>query len=572
MLVFEGFEDNEFSILDTEDGVTEQISGEDLLNALCTADIEIQGLSLNNKGFIVNDAKTVLYKPKKVKNSNLTKAKKAKNDEFYTQLSDIEKELSHYPIETFKDKVIYCPMDVATNTGKILQSQFVKYFQLNAHRLQFKKLIATCLVDKAAGEGVALEDAQNCYILERKQVDSIQRNIYGYTHGDGNSNPVIAEVDDFGLKYETKDENKHAIPYHIVNQAVTDSSGKIVLVKKYIDHYDEETGKPVLSDENKGLTWIFEGYQLSIKWCRKYPDGTIEMLPDECYFLNNNDIISDFSVFPKDENGNPCFENISNGSVCLAPAEYYDYQEVDYNDYEEYFSHCPEDSSEFGGSGDFRSEYCTRLLQEADIVVTNPPFSLFREFVKWLVDADKKFIIVGNVNAVTYKEIFPLIKDNKLMWGFSTNGSNRYFEVPEYYPLTEKTGKVENGKKYAFVNGVMWYSTITSKKKDKLTGLTMKDLIAKGIEFPKYDNYDAIDVSKVKNIPMDYDGVMGVPITFLNYYNLDQFEIVGISGSLAEPFRDENGKLCSGRFYINAKRMYDRIVICHRKDENGKLI
>ena len=262
MLVFEGFEDNEFSILDTEDGITEQISGEDLLTALCTSDIEIQGLSLNNKGFIVNDAKTVLYKPKKVKNSNLTKAKKAKNDEFYTQLSDIEKELSHYPIETFKDKVIYCPMDVATNTGKILQSQFVKYFQLNAHRLQFKKLIATCLEDKAAGEGVALEDAQNCYILERKQVDSIQRNIYGYTHGDGNSNPVIAEVDDFGLKYETKDENKHAIPYHIVNQAVTDSNGKIVLVKKYIDHYDEETGKPVLTDENKGLTWMYEGYPL----------------------------------------------------------------------------------------------------------------------------------------------------------------------------------------------------------------------------------------------------------------------------------------------------------------------
>lgn len=258
MLVFKCFENNEFSILDTEDGVIEQISGEDLLSVLCITNLEIQGLGLNSKGFIVDDAKTVLYKPSKVKNSNLIKAKKAKNDEFYTQLSDIEKELAHYPIETFKDKVIYCPMDVATNTGKILQSQFVKYFQLNAHRLQFKKLIATCLVDKAAGEGVALEDAQNCYILERKQVDSIQRNIYGYTHGDGNSNPVVEEVDDFGLKYKTKDQNEHAIPYHIVNQAVTDSSGKIVIVKKYIDHYDEETGKPVLSDKNKGLTWMFE--------------------------------------------------------------------------------------------------------------------------------------------------------------------------------------------------------------------------------------------------------------------------------------------------------------------------
>lgn len=154
MLVFKEFENNEFSILDTEDNVIESISGEELLNILCTTDLEIHGLSLNNKGFVVDDTKTVLYKPVKVKNSNLTKAKKAKNDEFYTQLPDIEKELSHYPIETFKDKVIYCPMDVATNTGKILQSQFVKYFQLNAHRLKFKKLIATCLVDKAAGDGV----------------------------------------------------------------------------------------------------------------------------------------------------------------------------------------------------------------------------------------------------------------------------------------------------------------------------------------------------------------------------------------------------------------------------------
>ena len=159
MLVFKEFENNEFSILDTEDNIIESISGEELLNILCTTDLEIQGLSLNSKGFVVDDTKTVLYKPVKVKNSNLIKAKKAKNDEFYTQLSDIEKELSHYPIETFKDKVIYCPMDVATNTGKILQSQFVKYFQLNAHRLQFKKLIATCLVDKAAGDGVALDDA-----------------------------------------------------------------------------------------------------------------------------------------------------------------------------------------------------------------------------------------------------------------------------------------------------------------------------------------------------------------------------------------------------------------------------
>lgn len=546
MLVFEGFEDNEFSILDTEDNVTEQRSGDDLLTALCTTDIEIQGLSLNNKGFIINDAKTVLYKPKKVKNSNLTKAKKAKNDEFYTQLSDIEKELSHYPIETFKDKVIYCPMDVATNTGKILQSQFVKYFQLNAHRLQFKKLIATCLVDKAAGEGVALDDAQNCYILERKQVDSIQRNIYGYTHGDGNSNPVIDEVDDFGLKYKTKDENMHAIPYHIVNQAVTDSNGKIVLVKKYIDHYDEVTGKPVLADENNGLTWMFDGYPLSIKWCRKHPDGTIEMLPDECYFLNNNDIISDFSVFPKDEDGNPCFENISNGSVCLAPAEYYDYQEVDYNDYEEYFSHCPEDSSEFGGSGDFRSEYCTRLLQEADIVVTNPPFSLFGDFIKLLLKSEKKFLIIGNRASYSQDYIFDNIKSN-ILWTGSSKTHQVLFTLPPevdtdlYNQYMQGELKVNLGsghdKSYTLtkdnhiVKGInaCWYTNINwDKRFEDFVGLSMQDNIAKGVKYVKYDDFDALDVSKVCDIPMDYDGVMGVPITFIDKYNPNQFELIQI--------------------------------------------
>ena len=551
MLVFKEFENNEFSILDTEDNVIESISGEELLNILCTTDLEIHGLSLNSKGFVVDDTKTVLYKPVKVKNSNLTKAKKAKNDEFYTQLPDIEKELSHYPIETFKDKVIYCPMDVATNTGKILQSQFVKYFQLNAHRLQFKKLIATCLVDKAAGDGVALDDAQNCYILERKSVDSIQRNIYGYTHGDGNSNPVIAEVDDFGLKYKTKDENMHAIPYHIVNQAVTDSSGKIVLVKKYIDHYDEETGKPVLTDENKGLTWVFEGYPLSIKWCRKHPDGTIEMLPDECYFLNNNDIISDFSVFPKDEDGNPCFENISNGSVCLAPSEYYDYQEVDYNDYEEYFSHCPEDDSEFGGSGDFRSEYCTKLLQEADIVVTNPPFSLFREFFKILLDKEKKFLILGSINEVNFEEVFYAFKNNKCWRGVTIHNGHTKFQVPDWYGTDGERSKIVNGMKYVEV-GVRWYTNIgNSTRHEKFLSYIdySKD------RFPFYDDTNIIHVEKSADIPSDWRGIMGVPITFLDKFNPEQFEIIG----LATPSKYYGDVECKTK--INGKNKYARILI-----------
>lgn len=585
MFKYLGKENDLFKVEDTDDGAVDKIDGDSLRQAM--NQVKIEGLYFDDNGNICEDMFDEILVENivktKTKNSNLTKAKKAKNDEFYTQLSDIEKELSHYPIETFKDKVIYCPMDVAVNTGAILQSQFVKYFQLNAHKLQFKKLICTCLVEKAQGVGEDIEDVQNCYVIERKTVHAGQRKIHSFVSGKGGGQfasddlTIVGEVSDLGLNYITGDGTRYPVPEHIINQIVTNAEGKQVLVCKPEDwtlELDTKNGKRKFELHKK---WYY--YTIGC-------DDAEREVDKASYFFNNDDFWNDLSILPQGylfadrynlsnniednkEYAVPCFEDVEGGSVCLYPAEYYDYKEIEYVDY---FSHCPEDDSEFGGSGDFRSEYCTKLLQEADIVVTNPPFSLFREFVKWLVDADKEFIIVGNVNCVTYKEIFPLIKDNKLMWGFSTNGSNRYFEVPEYYPLTEKTGKVENGKKYAFVNGVMWYSTITSSKRDKLVCLSMQDLIDKGVEFLKYDNYDAIDVSKVKNIPMDYDGVMGVPITFLNYYNPDQFEIVGISGSLAEPFRDENGKLCSGRFYLNGKRMYDRIVIRHRKDENGRLI
>ena len=154
MFKYTGKDENMFKVLDTEDGVTESVDGETLRKILNDG-IVIEGISFNDNGDIQDDDfGDILYAmSEKSKNSNLSKAKKAKNDEFYTQLVDIEKELSRYPEGTFKDKIIYCPMDVATNTGAILQSQFVKYFQMNAHKLQFKKLIATCLVEKAAGEG-----------------------------------------------------------------------------------------------------------------------------------------------------------------------------------------------------------------------------------------------------------------------------------------------------------------------------------------------------------------------------------------------------------------------------------
>ena len=541
MFKYTGKDENMFKVLDTEDGVTESVDGETLRKILNDG-IVIEGISFNDNGDIQDDDfGDILYAmSEKNKNSNLSKAKKAKNDEFYTQLVDIKKELSHYPEGTFKDKIIYCPMDVATNTGAILQSQFVKYFQMNAHKLQFKKLIATCLVEKAAGEGVSVESAQNCYILERKIVSKTQRAIHTYSNNGDRENIVVGEKDNFGMKYVSKDGSQHPVPYHIVNQAVTEAAGKIKLIAQYIDHYDESTGKPILEDKDRGIKWNYNGVELSKKWCRKHPDGTIEELPLECYFLNENDNMDDFSTIPKDENGKPCYEDIPNGSVCLLPSEYYDYTEVDYDDYDYYYSHCPFDTREEWGSGDFRSSYCKELLDECDIVVTNPPFSLFREFIAWIMEANKKFIIIGNKNAITYKEFFPLLKDDKVWIGYNN--------VKEFMQPDKSIKKFGN---------IGWYTNLDIQKRHE------ELILCKNYnpdEYPKYDNYDAINVDKVTEIPCDYDGVMGVPITFMDKFNPDQFEIIGLGGTLANPvFID--GKKKSGRFYLNNKRLYDRLII-----------
>ena len=178
--------------------------------------------------------------------------------------------------------------------------------------------------------------------------------------------------------------------------------------------------------------------------------------------------------------------------------------------------------SKLKGNGDFRSDECIELLKQADIVVTNPPFSLFREYVEQLMEYNKKFLIIGNQNAITYKEIFPLIKDNKVWLGVSMNGSNRWFRVPDDYIVTAST-KIENGIKYCFVKSVVWFTNLEHKKRNEYLDLYKKYTPK---EYPKYDNYDAIEVSKVADIPEDYNGVMGVPITFLHKYNPEQFEII----------------------------------------------
>lgn len=197
--------------------------------------------------------------------------------------------------------------------------------------------------------------------------------------------------------------------------------------------------------------------------------------------------------------------------------------------------------SYLSGNGDFRSEEVTALRDEADFIITNPPFSLFREFIAWIMEGGKKFAVIGNQNAITYKEVFPLIRDNKIWLGNNNGGSikgnSMFFVVMDEYNNSYVEEK--NGTRFMQVSG-KWFSNIDlGKRHEELSCMSMSDnlrynkkLIKKfsedygKLEYPKYDNYDAIEVPSVDAIPNDYDGVMGVPITFLGKYNPDQFEIV----------------------------------------------
>lgn len=186
----------------------------------------------------------------------------------------------------------------------------------------------------------------------------------------------------------------------------------------------------------------------------------------------------------------------------------------------------------FIGDGDFRSKESVELLKQADIVVTNPPFSLFREYIDQLSKYKKKFLIIGNINAVTYKETFKLIKNNQMWLGASIHSGDREFGVPDDYPLKAAGYRVdENGRKFIRVKGVRWFTNLDYKERHE-------DLILykryNPEEYPKYENYGAIEVSKTAEIPYDYDGEMGVPITFLDKYNPDQFEIIGLANDKRE--------------------------------------
>ncbi len=333
-------------------------------------------------------------------NQSLHSAKAAKQDEFYTQYVDIQKEVEAYlefDPDTFRSKIVYC------NCDDPFESNFFKYFAANFNKLGLKKLITTSY------DGSPIAGQLNLFPE--------------YNEGNG-------------------------------------SRRKPKAIAFVIDHVKDEDG-----------------------------DGAVSVT-DVALFLKRNKA----------------------ARVALKGNDTYP-------------------------GGDFRSAECTELLDQADIVATNPPFSLFREYVAQLVKHGKKFLIIGNMQAITYKEVFPLIKADKLWMGVTIHSGDREFRVPDHYPLNAANWRVdENGVKYIRVKGVRWYTNLDhGRRHQKLPLMTMKDNLRfskhKEINgkahYDRYDNFDAIEVPFTDAIPSDNGGMMGVPITFLDKYNPEQFEIVG---------------------------------------------
>lgn len=375
-------------------------------------------------------------------NSNLTKAKKAKNDEFYTQYADIQKEIGaylEYDPSTFRDRVVYC------NCDDPYESNFFRYFVLNFNMLGLKKLITTS--------------------YKPSSVANTQLDLFG---GDMQHSKLKGRL-------------KVTANVFVINE-VKDVDG----------------------------------------------DGQFN-LKDIALQLQNN----------KNNEWTP-----------------------------------------LGGYGDFRSDECIELLKQSDIVVTNPPFSLFREYVKQLFDYNKKFVIIGNMNAITYKEIFPLIKDNKMWLGATGNGVDMVFAVPNGSEIREsyreKAARLGYVGNFTRLGNSCWFSNLDHGRRHRtLPLMTMGDNLKyskhkelKGKKsYDKYDNYNAIEVPFTDSIPSDYQGIMGVPISFLDKYNPEQFDIIGATESEGRGFSnglwDEKSKVSQP--LVNSQRVYKRIFIKNKK-------
>lgn len=254
---------------------------------------------------------------------------------------------------------------------------------------------------------------------------------------------------------------------------------------------------------------------------------------------------------------------------------------VDMFDVAELFKAHENELVELEGDGDFRSEECLALLDEADIVVTNPPFSLFREYVAVLMEHEKHFIIIGNVNAITYKEFFPLIRDNKVWIGASIHSGDRKFYVPDDYPLNAAgCGVDEDGRRFIRVKGVRWFTNLDLKQRHEELILVRR---YNPDDYPPFDNYEGININKTVDIPCDYDGIMGVPITFLDKYSPDQFEILGITCRGYSPeyrtktydraeYKNANDLNGSGCILVDGKpkMIYGRVLIRNKHPEQPK--
>lgn len=354
---------------------------------------------------------------KKSANASLHKAKIEKKDEFYTQLSDIEKELFHYKAH-FKNKVVYC------NCDDPLASNFFKYFFLNFKYLGLKELITTCYKSQNFREFSAEDSPKKAYAIKITrdcEVDTV-----------GEPSEVLAEIE------------------KLLSLSLSDSSTQRV---ETIEAFEKNKHKlkskttPLKADRtrNKGQSLL------------------------------------------------PIFED-----------------------------------KNLDNAGDFRSQDCIELLKQSDIVVTNPPFSLFREYVAQLVEYKKKFVIIMPLNAITYKEIFKFIRDNKLWLGYGFKSGNAYFEVNGKSAGDFASGVYDEETGLVKFRNVTWGTNLDIKKRHEILE-TINSYAKHPEKYPEYDNYDAINVDKIIEIPMDYDGVMGVPITFLDIYNPEQFEIIDIN-------------------------------------------
>lgn len=386
----------------------------------------------------------------KNKNARLRAADAAKKDEFYTQLSDIQTEMSNYS-DKFKNKVVFC------NCDDPFESNFVKYFLMNFNRLGLKKLIAT-------GYKTSFITGNEINIIEK---------------------PYVLKISD------TK-------KYLIGTQKDLDICG----AKKLL----ETEGNKVMQPLKGNMALDEKGKQIQI--------------------LVKEDIL--------DELGEPVLNK--NGKTKTKTVKKNLYYEA----------------------GDFRSDMSLSLLEKADIVVTNPPFSLFREFIALLYKYNKEFILIGHQNAITYKEIFPLIKYNKLWLGNGFSGNAGFFKSPY-----DDTATVSSHKEGLIrVSGVMWFTNVDHAKRHLLLPLNLGFVYEKNENYyPKYDNYDAINVDKTAEIPCDFNGVMGVPITFLDKYNPNQFEIIDGIGRYSIMENECTKKAGKYLSMVNGKAKYFRILI-----------